>query len=105
MGHLSYVYPQVLLVIGSVTNRQSQFVLLAGLIQLHLLEQEEHFFKLQASDSRGRGGQGGSESVLGSHLIFQLILSVDLMLSDIKVVGGVVVDGLCRKPATDEIFR
>lgn len=103
MGHLSYIYPQVLLVIGSVTNRQSQLILLTGLIQLHLLEQEEQFFKLQASDSRGRGGGGQLE--LGSHLVFQLILSVHLMLSDIKVVGGVVVDGLRRKPATDEIFR
>lgn len=41
---------------------------------------------------------------MGSHLIFQLILSVYLMLSNIKVVSGVVVDGL-HEPVTDKIFQ
>lgn len=35
--HLSYVDPQVLLLISSVTDGQAQFVLLTGLVQLHLL--------------------------------------------------------------------
>lgn len=45
---------------------------------------------------------------MGSHLIFQLILSVHLMLSDIEVVSGVVVDGLCkagRDNIQDRIFQ
>lgn len=33
---------------------------------------------------------------MGSHLILQLVLSVHLMLSDIEVVSGVVVDRLCK---------
>lgn len=37
---------------------------------------------------------------MGSHLIFQLILSVHFMLSDIEVVSGVVVDRLYK--AEDE---
>lgn len=39
--HLSYVDPQVLLLISSVTDRQAQFVLLTGLVQLHLLWRPE----------------------------------------------------------------
>lgn len=51
---------------------------------------------------REGGGQLASSfsQSVGSHLVFQLILSVYLVLSNIEVVGGVVVDGLCRKPVT-----
>lgn len=45
---------------------------------------------------------------MGAHLIFQLILSVHLMLSDIEVVRGVVVDRLCkaeRDDIQDRIFQ
>lgn len=98
MCHLSYIYSQVLLIISSVTNRQSQFILLAGLVQLHFLE------KNVAGIRQRREPAVEFELVMGSHLIFQLILSVYLMLSNIKVVSGVVVDRL-HKPATDEIFR
>lgn len=56
--------------------------------------------------AQGAGWLSGQEFelVMGSHLILQLILSVYLMLSNIKVVSGVVVDGL-HKPVTDKIFR
>lgn len=37
LSHLSHINPQVLLLVGPVTNGQAQFVLLAALVQLHLL--------------------------------------------------------------------
>lgn len=43
-----------------------------------------------------------------SHLILQLILSVHLMLGDIEVVSGVVVDRLCeaeRDNIQDRVFQ
>lgn len=51
---------------------------------------------------RGGGGSGigalktGSDWLTEPHFIFQLVLSVDLVVSDVEVVGGVVVDGLWK---------
>ena len=42
----------------------------------------------------GRISVPESDKLMASHLIFQLILSVHLMLSDIEVVSGVVVHRL-----------
>lgn len=38
--YLSYIDPEVLLVISSVTHCQTEFVLLTGLTQLHLLDRK-----------------------------------------------------------------
>lgn len=43
---------------------------------------------------------------MGSHLIFQLVLPVHLMLGDIEVVGGVIINRLYKaENVEDRIFQ
>lgn len=76
-----------------------------GLIQLHLLEQLE---KSQRVMQRAAGQQCAPESelLMGSHLIFQLILPVHFMLGDIEIVSGVIINGLYKaENIEDRIFQ
>lgn len=83
--HLSNINSQIVLIVCPVADGQTQLLLLAGLVELHLLVGHRMEERLKLHLHTGPPIHA-CLCVLGCHLILQVILPVHLLVGDIQVV-------------------